>query len=252
MGGCTLKNLHNAILKYLYINDNGDFIDLYSRFVKGKITKKRVNEIIVDLNDYLEKERPSEKQIIEVPRNITSSHIYLQAKLNVRINQKGREKYENFKNGIIAENINKRIALFTLMGVLVSVLISFTPSIINEIHKKAEVIPAITLKINNSTQSEISFFHYQDFYLWFPGDEAYHLVGKYEIINNNDNIKLPSGVSYITAKVLDNGKYYNYLKTSEYSISFSIRSNNGLNISDDLLPFSVEAINKYAPEIIIK
>jgi hypothetical protein len=241
-----MKNLHNEILKYLYNNDTGKYIDLYAKFAKGKITKKRIDEISNDISDYIEKESVYESRGLLLLDSCSPNDCEKSTKLNVRINQKGRERYENIWHETKTHDINKKIALFTFIGVLVTALIFLTPNIVREINKRDAIIPLISLRINNNTDKEISIFHLQDFYLWFPGS-ADHMVGEYDILDKDkdDIIKLPKGTSYFSAKVFDNEKYFSFFKSQEYSISLSIRTDNGLTISDDLMPFSTESLNKY-------
>jgi hypothetical protein len=245
-----MKNLHNEILEYLYYNDSGKYINLYEEFADKNITKKQIKKIVDDLSEYIEKESVYETRGILTLDDF--SRTKKSTELNVRINQKGRERYEKIRNENKKIGINKKIALFTLLGVIITIIIFITPIIIDTYKDRNKVIPVISLIIDNKTNKEISVSNRQNFYLWFPGNPK-HIIGKYKIINNNKSeiIKLPKGKTNISAKIINNDKFFKYFKAEEFTISFSIKYKNGLEISDEFLPFNKESLNKYFTKIII-
>ncbi|HEX9059750.1 MAG TPA: hypothetical protein VF941_06200, partial [Clostridia bacterium] len=145
-----MKDIHNKILKYLYNNDTGNYVDLYAKFEGKKIDKERLQQVAKDLNEYLERESIYENRgILILDDSAINNHNEL-TNLNVRINQKGRERYENIWNKEKAQSTNKKIAFFTLAGVVVALLVACIPNISKVLNKENEDIPRISLKINNN------------------------------------------------------------------------------------------------------
>ncbi|HEX9063215.1 MAG TPA: hypothetical protein VF941_23830, partial [Clostridia bacterium] len=102
----------------------------------------------------------------------------------------------------------------------------------------------------NNTNEVINISHLEDFYLWPPGSINPY-IGKYDIITKSGDefIKLPKGSSLVSAKIIDKDNYISFYKSQKYSISLSIRTDKGLIISKDDLPFNSSSLKKYITEI---
>lgn len=91
-------NLSNRILKFLYNHGDGNFVDVYAYFVKGEITKENIDRICKDMNDYIETEHVYEQRGMRSLISNTREENNIPEVLRVRINQKGRERYEDILN----------------------------------------------------------------------------------------------------------------------------------------------------------
>ena len=247
-----MMSLTNKVLRYLYRNDTGDYLDLYAKFVDRDITKKRIDGIVKDLSEYVDEESVYENRgILVIGEDVPGNSLPLE-KLNVRINQKGREKFESIWNESKILKINRKTALIAFVGVVVTALSILAPIYFSSKKNNKEVLPLVSLRINNKTVSEIRVFNLQDFYMWYPGS-ATHQIGRYKIISKEDKdvIKFKPGITAVSAKILDNTKYLQYYKSNEYELSFTIRYSGGLIFSDSVIPFNNESIAKYYLTIVI-
>ena len=241
--------MHNAVLRYLYDNDTGKYHDLYLKFAGRKVTVKRLNEIIKDIREYVDQESVYEYRGLLTLDVEPISDGKEFAELNVKINQKGREKYESTWNEKKTRNINKRIAAFTLIAAFMGALPFLIPIVIDAVKSQMDIIPIIKLHVDNRSGGDMTLFNLQDFFLW---RQNHCTIGRYEIINKNDTIILHKGITILSAKIINSKTYFPYLNSKECDISLSIRNLDGLYISDDFLPFNVENIKKYYTEIVIE
>ena len=113
-------------------------------------------------------------------------------------------------------------------------------------------VPAITVKLSNSSTEEIRIAARSDFFLWLPGSGTRHAIGKYEFhtmdgdVPNNGQLSVePNKTVTVYAQVLNQQLYGRILDQAECDISFHIRRvHGGLTFSQNL-PFTKEAIKKY-------
>ena len=113
-------------------------------------------------------------------------------------------------------------------------------------------VPAITVKLSNSSTEEIRIAARSDFFLWLPGSGIRHAIGKYEFhttdgdVPNNGQISVePNKTVTLYAQVLNQQLYGRILEQAECDISLHIRRvHGGLTFSQNL-PFTKEAIKKY-------
>jgi hypothetical protein len=249
-----MKNLHDQVLQYLYNNDTGRYVDLYAKFVKGKVTRARVAEIANDLREYIQQDSIYEHWGVLAEGDPAEHTEGEWPELNAKINQKGREKHQATWNEIKTRNINKRIATFTLLAVMAGALPFLIPMAVGAIRARAEVIPLVRVHIDNKSPTEVKAFYLQEFYMWLPGSGRYR-VGKYAVVTEDmkDEITMQPGTTVVSAKILDNKTYFPYFESKECDISLTIRDDKGaLVISDDMLPFNSESIHKYYTTITIR
>jgi hypothetical protein len=243
-----MRNIHNEILKYLYENDSDKFIDLYVSYLFKETTKERIDKAVEDLKKYIEKENINESNPKVMLKNSTSAAVKSLYKLNVRITQQGRERYEKIMNEEKTHKLSNKSVLITLLGIILATLSTlFGPQVLDSIRTRKQNIPSIIIHINNKTDKDIQISRLQDFYLWFPGS-ARHLIGKYSISNegNSDILTIPPGTTVRECRVINNKYFYKYLETGEYDLSLFIKKITGeLNISDGSIPFATKSLEKY-------
>ena len=90
-------------------------------------------------------------------------------------------------------------------------------------------MPAITVKLSNSSTEEIHVAARSDFFLWLPGSDAGHAIGKYEFhttggdVPNGGQITVkPNTTVTVYAQVLNQELYGRILEQAECDISLHI------------------------------
>ncbi|QIN82754.1 hypothetical protein GBA63_08915 [Rubrobacter tropicus] len=113
-------------------------------------------------------------------------------------------------------------------------------------------IPAIAVKLSNSSQKVADVLARGDFYLWLPGPDAQHAVGKYELrtVDGNaiDNYQVrvrPGATVTVYARILNQEQYGRLLEQNEYDITLQVRRASGELETTEDLPFTRAAIGKY-------
>lgn len=116
----------------------------------------------------------------------------------------------------------------------------------------APSVPAIIVKLSNSSQKDVIVAGRGDFTLWLPGPGAYHTMGKYEF-RRPDGKSTPTGsltvapneTVTVLAQVMNEGLYAKILSQADCDLSLFVgRANAGIT-STNIIPFTLEAIEKY-------
>ncbi len=165
----------------------------------------------------------------------------------------------------------KRVPLLTRLQsisakakvIIVSLLVlaTATATLITNIEKISEffrsdpppiTVPLIIVKLSNTAEEEVRVATRCDFFLWLPGSDARHTIGKYEF-RTMSNSPLDSGIITIKpdttvtvlAQILNQELYGRVLNQKDCDISLHVcRSNRGITITRSL-PFTKEAIDRY-------
>ena len=171
-----MKRLDHEILRYLYKNDTGEFIDIYKVFLNNRTTVMQIDNVLDGLNNYIDIESIYNYRGVIILGENESINDETRLFLKVKINQKGREKYENDSNASISSRTSKRTTVFALIGLVITVLGLFGVQQIRIRNMQKEIIPSITINIKNLTDEDKKVNNIQDFWLWYPGSSL-HKVG---------------------------------------------------------------------------
>ena len=118
------------------------------------------------------------------------------------------------------------------------------------------IVPPIVVEISNSSEVPIDVVSRGDFFLWLPGPEAYHTIGKYELHSFDSNTPDsgiitvdPSSKIRVLAHVMNQDYYGRVLERADCDIGFMIRKVKGGLMTTDNMPFTKEAIDKYCTTV---
>lgn len=253
-----MKGIYIRILKFLYENDNGEYLNVVKAFKKNETpTRNQIERIFDDLKEYIELESIynykgiaglEEKTIKETPL------------LKARINQKGRDYYIDQKSKNISITINKRNLFLVFVGIVLAFL-TFYFTIINPVKQKTDDIvldettfPSPTVCLKNSTNDTAFFYLRQNFIIWFPvtayGD-APNIAGTYEFkVDSKQIIKgmihiLPKSEMKLQINIENKRKFYQYFLQNENEIMIWLKTGKGQLYSSSDLPFNEKWISKY-------
>ncbi|MDV3352178.1 hypothetical protein QGP82_26110 [Leptothoe sp. LEGE 181152] len=113
-------------------------------------------------------------------------------------------------------------------------------------------IPLITVKVANHTNDDITIGSRGDFFLWFPGPGARHMIGKYKL--SPINLDLPESEKYLikvdstatfSAEILNQNVYRTFLEQEEFDLNLTIRPVGGGMKFTQNMPFTRDDIEKY-------
>ena len=248
-----MKNISLKLLKYLYENDNGDFLDVNKAFnKKDKPTRKRLDDIYFELRDYINYES-AYNYSEEEREKVESTDLLRKAK----INQKGIEYYLSQKSKINTTRNNKIKLYFAFFGIIIGVLtllIKYLNTIENHTLINDQNFPQPILCIKNQTNDTIKIFKRQTFILWTPSNRD--ITGKYELIKTNIDkdvyVVLPSEETEFNVDIDNKEKFLYYFKQNENDITATIKTQNKRIFFSSNLPFKKKWIKKYCMEVIIK
>ncbi len=233
------KNPTDQIIKYLYKNDTGYFID------KDEISEKLNSneEIYIDnIIDDLES-----REYVETNRRLPGIDYppELKVKPGVRIAQKGREYYkENLKKG--------RQSLISYLTLLIGCLTFWFLYLQPMVCKEKKIIPVFDFKIINKTKNKIDLHKLNELKIWLPaGKDRNYETAEYEIQNMNEIDSLISDQSRnFKGKILNENRYFEYFKNGDCDFTISL-NNSRENISNHL-PFTKVSITEDTLKLIIE
>ncbi|MHC4395873.1 MAG: hypothetical protein ACYS1A_09480 [Planctomycetota bacterium] len=152
------------------------------------------------------------------------------------------------------KGIWERIKKFRLLlGIIVSLIAIFGGY--NKYVRRNEPgpsVPAIVVKLSNSSEENVIVAERGDFIVWFPGPDSYHTMGKYEF-RRPDGEHSPTGsftikpneTITVMAHVMNVSVYAKILSRADCDFSLLIaRTNAGLTSTNNIA-FTREAIGKY-------
>lgn len=113
-------------------------------------------------------------------------------------------------------------------------------------------VPAIVVKLSNSSEKDVIVSTRGDFTLWLPGPDAYHTMGKYEFLTTEGesptkgSLTIPSKETVtVLAKIMNENFYSRILSQADCDLSLLVyRAGAGL-ISTNNIPFTKAAIKRY-------
>ena len=113
-------------------------------------------------------------------------------------------------------------------------------------------VPPIVLEITNSSEEPIAVAARGDFFLWLPGPDARHTIGKFELHSLDGDTPdsgtftvAPSAKVRVLAHVMNQDLYGRILEQADCDIAFMVRKGGGGHRTTDNLPFTKDAIDKY-------
>jgi len=113
-------------------------------------------------------------------------------------------------------------------------------------------VPAIVVKLSNSSEADVIVSARGDFTLWLSGPGAYHTMGKYEFLTTEGKPPTagsltvpPKDTITVLAKVMNEKFYSKILSQADCDLCLLVyRAGAGL-IHTNNMPFTKEAIKKY-------
>ena len=250
-----MNNISLKLLKYLYENDNGDYIDVNNAFNnKNKPSKKRLSEIYYELKDYIKYESHYNYSETEIKKSEKENILLIKAK----ITHKGIEYYLSQQSAINSILTNKKNIYIGVIAIIISFSAFTVPLLLTNKNAKIEInnanFPLPKVWIVNKTNDTIKIYRRQEFVLWKPSDR--YIKGKYELINDNDNNDLyiiyPNKKVKYTVDIDNKGKFFGYFQQKENDIVVNIRTQKKGKFYSSELPFNKKWVEKYYAEIIVE
>jgi hypothetical protein len=254
-----MKNIDLIILKYLYENDNGGYLDILKAFnKKNRPSIKHIETIYEDLKEYIQVESRYNYDEEERKNN--------ELILKSRIIQKGRDYYVQQKMNNNSITISRRNLWIAFAGLLIAFLTLYF-SVISPKEKSSKKLiinesnfPNPIVCLTNKTTDTVFFYQGQEFIMWFPQTitgNAPSLTGKYEF--KIDSAELVDGFCYIlpntkkkfTIEILNKNKFYNYFIQNENELTLWLRTSERKLFSSSNILFNEKWITKYCLELTI-
>ena len=113
-------------------------------------------------------------------------------------------------------------------------------------------IPLAQLLIRNSGDEAVTVVARGDFFLWLPGPGAEHVLGKYEIVAQDESqfsrgafVIAPNDSLFVKARVLNQSGFGRLFAESECDIAFMVKRLSLGHKTTDNLPFSSDGLSRF-------
>jgi hypothetical protein len=175
------------------------------------------------------------------------SHLARTAQKKTKLSWLERWKHLSSKVKIVAVSITTVVALLaTFLAGLEKIGDFITKD------DPAPSVPAITVRLLNSSDENVIVTQRGDFTIWLPGSDGYHAKGKYEFrgpdgvsSQTGSFIVQPNDTVTLLAQVMNEDLYAKILSQADCDFSLFVARASGGIASTNFIPFTNEAIEKY-------
>jgi hypothetical protein len=117
---------------------------------------------------------------------------------------------------------------------------------------KPHHIPNVSVLIKNTGNTGAQLSYRGRFFIWLPGEGAYHFAGTYEIVAANNHpvepgmLDIPAGgATKISAKILNEENLYSYLERQDCELTLFFRRADGSMFDSGEMPFKESDLRAY-------
>jgi len=227
------------VLKHLYKNDDGKYLDIYKAFnINTDEKSNQINIIIQSINEYT-----------DIRKKVDLININEQCDYSkVKINDKGRKYYEDLHHKRLSNEFSRKQIALGVASLFIAFIGFFFTNIYPKIIQVEKVIPSVVFEIKNNQDEAIEIPETVGIMLWQgnTGRLLYEGIGKINIPANTSILSVPANsVIKTSLKVINEKGLYDKYIMGDASLSLQIKPIGGrLHISDSIY-FNEDSLNKY-------